>query len=452
MEEISKAWILMLHQDLQRTKNNPFPPNSDLILRMCHDNVENKRTLFCMMAETRDIKNGKGYQLPMFYLADEWVKIYPKETVDALIWICSTVGCWKDLKRWSSHFMKEGTEFVEPFIHDLVQKMNEQVRIDENLPVKDRSYLSKWIPREKANRVMFDLLAEDWDGNCMNEKNQNSIRSKYRKILSKMHREYDEYKNSDKYVRTALVDTIGNAIAKITLQEGVLLERTEKEMNDILCNKFPETFPMPKNTLIVLHPSPNSFQYMKQIAVLLQFWRIQRSNPQFLLYTHNQFQYIDWSEQYKTHAELIHALWKIHIHLGTIRSPLSCMISTMPLPTQNETAEKMTWIILSDYDTVPVHEIAMKRQTVLPHMVYIDSTSDCFLKIESSSITKTFPCRVFQERCTMLAATEDGLTVEQWKQIVLKTYSSDLRNACSWEFLQSILEIYRPMNKLVNFS
>jgi hypothetical protein len=242
------------------------------------------------------------------------------------------------------------------------------------------------------------------------------------------------------------VGQLGIILAKITEQEGSL--RLEREIHEILERRFPESFPMPKNMILFLNPSKLSFQFLYQIAVMVQLWYIQRSKPKFFLFHNGKFQFMDWSNKYETYSEIVKALWAIHIE--SIKSPLSLMMETIPLPSSKETVEKMTCIILSDYDKIPVHDLLLQRQQILPHMVYIDTSIELFLNYDTPEITKTFPCRVFQDRCTILSASEDGITVEQWKQINLKSYSSELRNSTCWDFLNSVLEVYRPMLDLIN--
>jgi len=448
--EIARAWILMMYHDLQRSKKNPFPPYSDFLVRMCESSDENIQTSFLMMAEIRDIGKGKGENDPLFYLADEWAKTHPVETVDALVWICRNVGCWKDLKRWAEHFLSEDPDDPPASVIPLlVRKMNEQLWADLEQPPHLRSHLAKWVPREKANPRLFTLLAEDWNVYTGQSFliSQNGKRKEYRQLLSRFHKEYDQSTIPAEIKALPRIVPLGECIAQLTQQHGIPLEKTEKQIQQTLSTTLPSTLPQAKNLLLVLDPTTLSSQYVKQIATLLQAWYVMRTKPPFLLLSQGQTEYHDWSNKYATYAEIVNALWEIHINNNPIQDSLQTFVSTIPLPAQAETAEKMTWILLSDFPTIPVHPIFKQRQNILPHMVYIDTSDSLFL---SSPLSKTFPCRVVEKRCTMLAATENGLSQNQWFQLILKTQSPDLRNTSCWDFLQAVLTPYRAMLSIMD--
>jgi hypothetical protein len=445
--ELSKAWILMVYQDLQRSKKNPFPPYSDFLVRMCQSSQENVQTLFLMMAEIRDIWQGKGENEPLFYLADEWAKTHPVETVDALFWICGNVGCWKDLKRWAAHFLSEDPP--APVIPLLVRRINEQLYTDLAQPPHLRSHLAKWVPREKASPRLYTLLAEDWSMMTGQPAHlhPNSKRKEYRQLLSRFHKEYDQTPLHAEIQSLPRIVPLGECIAQLTQEEGIAREKTEKHIQQTLETALPSTLPQAKNLLIVLDPSTLASQYIKQIAILIQAWHVGKTRPQFLLLVQGRTQFHDWSNKYATYAEIVQALWALHIKHVPTQDSLKKFVSGIPLPAQVETAEKMTWILLSDFSPTSVHTILKQRQAVLPHMVYIDASDTSFL---SDPLTKTFPCRVVDKRCTMLSATENGLSPNQWTQIILKTQSPALRDTSCWDFLQAVLNPYRAMLSIMD--
>jgi len=315
--------------------------------------------------------------------------------------------------------------------------------------VEQRSNLAKWIPREKASPRLYTLLAEHWaqitgqsETNTMNR-----VRKEYRHVLSQLHREYIESPQSTQIKEAPHIVPLSECIAQLTQQEGRAKERTEKQIQVNLDTRMPKVCSQPKNLLLVLDPSPLGSQYAKQMAVMLQTWYVMRQRPQFLLLDRGHTRFVDWSNQYATYAEIVQALWKIHIDYQPFPNALSTFFSTVPLPSRAETAEKCTWLLLSDFSAVPVHPYIQKRKAIIPHMVYIDSSDALFL---SAPPTKTFPCRMVDARCTMLSATENGLSPNQWTQLVLKTQSPFLRNTSCWDFLQAVLTPYRAMLQIVD--
>jgi len=445
-QELTKAWVMMLYHDLDKDKKNPLLFYQDFIEKICAHDEQIHKTLFLMMAEIRDKVRGKGQSLPFYYLAQEWAKTKPETTVDAFFWICQHGGCWKDIKRWAHYIQDNSIALLY-----LVQKTNDVLSDDTHLEPDKRSNIAKWIPREhtRDGKVLYDLLAVDWCQRTpqhyllknLNEPCLRRIRKQYRQVLSRMHKEQPVTHNNH-----SPLTSLNQQVAALIQQEGIPLEATENKIKKTLSWYIPNQ--QARNMMIVWVPSDDNESFARQVAVLMQAWHAMNTTPRFLMVCPNGvIQWVDMKTHPKaTYAEWVHQLvsWKPKEETKE-RGWLDCL-ETIPLPKESVTAEKMTWLWVGDMQgwNKSIQYTLEQKQLLLPHMVYVDTASHSY---HTMSTCITFPCRVVQPRCSMVAATGDGLTRAQWEQIVLRTQSSMARQSSCWEFLEGVMQPYEKMLK-----
>lgn len=445
-DEISKAWVMMLYHDLDKNKRNPLPHYEHFLQKVCVHDEQIHKTLFLMMAEIRDRHQGKGQCLPFFYLAKEWAQLNPEKTVDAFVWICKHVGCWKDVKRWAHHIQDNSVALLL-----LVQKTNDVLSLDTLISPEKRSNVAKWIPREHTHdgKNLYDLLAIDWCRRTpqnywlqhLNEACLRKIRKQYRQLLSQMHKEY--VSNTEMCKKKHVTYKTWNlCISNLIQQQGIPLENTEQELKEKLqvCNLGS------RNMVILWIPSHDDEALGRQMAVLLQAWNTTQSTPKMLMVQKGTTKWVDVkTHPLATYAEWVHLLssWKANEAFDG----WDTLLETIPLPENPSLAEKMTWLWVADMNELKksIQYTLLQRQTILPHMVYVDTACHSYHDI---STHVTFPCRVVQPRCSMVAATSEGLTKSQWEQIILRTQSLVARQSSSWDLLEGVIQPYMSLMKL----
>ena len=180
--------------------------------------------LYCMLAQTRDIIDGKGeYELSYMMLL-VWYEFFPTLALYALesfvhspIDIQTKVvavdfhpyGSWKDMKYFANYCKSNGCSDDHPFIKRIIYLTNTQLYFDENamnsgLPSSKLSLAAKWIPRQSSTQFgwLNKLLAMDYHREIMSsvmgaplsgqyKSAQTKCIMLYRKLLSKLNSQLD---------------------------------------------------------------------------------------------------------------------------------------------------------------------------------------------------------------------------------------------------------------------
>lgn len=190
------------------------------------------KTLYKLIAYTRDIYIGKGERDLTYMMLTVWYKYYPKYAIQMFSTLCSScnMGTWKDMK-YLCHYIQHKTKIIyddkkEIWIQKIIRMVNQQLLNDlyiQNMelftPLPDNnenpkkiSNISKWIPREKSKfHTIFERCVKDWIENTTeNPEQRNRDRKKYRQILSYLNRKIDttQIKQCAKTPDTILYTTV----------------------------------------------------------------------------------------------------------------------------------------------------------------------------------------------------------------------------------------------------
>lgn len=170
-----------------------------------------------LIAQTRDIINGKGEYSLAFMMIYVWYKICNESlayfAINSMAQLNSDehpYGSWKDIKYFCHYIMKDKDLKIDhPLVKHCCFLYNNQLRLDENVlnsedetKYNNLSLVSKWIPREKSKfSYLYDYLACDYfneyissaetKGNITRIKAILKCKTNYRKLLSRLNDKID---------------------------------------------------------------------------------------------------------------------------------------------------------------------------------------------------------------------------------------------------------------------
>jgi Mg-chelatase subunit ChlD len=170
--------------------------------------------LYKMIAQTRDIVDGKGECSLTYMMIHVWHEYYPElacYAVNCLVDLGEDThqyGSWKDIKYLCNYVHKQNCEIDHPLIQYAINLINIQIKTDfANIETDKISLAGKWVPREKSNRFgwIYSVLACQYfpayifSAKFANEDNRkrsqaNAIlkcKTEYRKILSALNKKID---------------------------------------------------------------------------------------------------------------------------------------------------------------------------------------------------------------------------------------------------------------------
>ena len=381
-DEIIKAWIVLIYNDLHRGKSEEsriFPSFPQFIEKISSGKQEHLWILFCLLAETRDIHNGKGEIVASYQYIEKWLEFDEDRTISALFWMCRKgISCWKDLKRICHILHKQNKKENVRIINKIVAKMNQQVYRDMwEVDPKFRSNICKWIPREgsKYGGWLYDDLALQW---CklthqtyllqnMNRRCMNKCRRIYRKIIAKQYQEYQESMKSNQIVTP--ITTWEKLIEKTTILQGIPNSKIEEEFKQgpsSSSSSKSSNYRKPKNLLPIWIPSNKSHNFDKQVVTICQTIKRTRSRRIFVLDPIPRI--VSWKET-TPWAEIVHDLYKFKTDHAKEEEEKSDMESILILfqdlvekmTKLSQTAkERMTFLWISDFNIdQPIHTTQM---------------------------------------------------------------------------------------------
>jgi len=184
------------------------------------------KLLFKMIAQTRDIRNGKGERSFTYMMIYEWYLIQPDLAIRALeacVGVrndgCDVIrrvvpdfqwgngyGCWKDIKYFCGYVRSQSPKGEDdPLIRIAMTLLNQQLYLDWiSVDDEKRSLSCKWVPREKSKyKWLFQKMAMQWSDllnprlfSCVEEgdsyiRARNQCMMKYRQVLSSMNKKMD---------------------------------------------------------------------------------------------------------------------------------------------------------------------------------------------------------------------------------------------------------------------
>ena len=167
--------IDLLFSLLQTIKNNEIKYVNSFI------------NLYKLIAQTRDIKFGKGEYMLAYMQIYVWYFFYPDLAMTALkYFVCgkSPYGSWKDIKLFCSYIKKNTKNENHPLINYACSLMLYQLSLDHIS--SDVSLAGKWAPRQKSkHKWLFEKMAFLYYQNYFIYTNPKSI--VFAKKKAKMH-------------------------------------------------------------------------------------------------------------------------------------------------------------------------------------------------------------------------------------------------------------------------
>jgi len=156
--------------------------------------------LFKLMAQTRDIDQGKGERDLFYMMVFVWYQFLPDyafKMISALVYLENETlpyGSWKDMKRLCNYVYKKTKETDHPIISHCIQLICKQLETDlqyENEDVSKLSLCSRWVPRESSNtgcwlfRKIATIFLPDYLASAKPEKKSAAQRKTYM-VFSRM--------------------------------------------------------------------------------------------------------------------------------------------------------------------------------------------------------------------------------------------------------------------------
>jgi hypothetical protein len=164
--------------------------------------------LYKMIAQTRDIIDGKGECMLTYMMIYTWYEFFPqlaKFALECLVDLDNEhpFGSWKDIKYFCQYCKDSGLKSTHELIKHAIYLLNKQVRKDfENFSNNSNkiSLAAKWAPREKSKFCwIYSDVACDYFPQYMETANTAErqvkatlkCRTEYRKILSTLNKAID---------------------------------------------------------------------------------------------------------------------------------------------------------------------------------------------------------------------------------------------------------------------
>uniref|UniRef100_A0A6C0IFS1 VWFA domain-containing protein n=1 Tax=viral metagenome TaxID=1070528 RepID=A0A6C0IFS1_9ZZZZ len=172
-------------------------------------------TLYKLIAQTRDIIDGKGEYTLTYMMIYVWYTICGPSlaffAVNSMVQLNSNehpYGSWKDLKYFCDYLMKScNIQLTHPLIMHCCFLYNNQLRYDEaalhdETKTNNISLVAKWIPREKTRfGYLYEFLACDYYKEYISSSSSKDpvtqvkailkCKTNYRKLLSKLNVKID---------------------------------------------------------------------------------------------------------------------------------------------------------------------------------------------------------------------------------------------------------------------
>ena len=213
-EKGAKKLAVVLN-DLLHFLSARYLNSSDLILE---ETKEYLIVLYKIIANTRDVIDGKGECLLTYMMIHTWYTFYPDLAFHAIKCLVDLndnskthqYGSWKDIKYFCDYCYKQKCDINHPLIQYSINIINSQVKLDyANLSTgTDKvSLAGKWVPRESSGRFgwMYEALACDYfpqylASACLSNKETREkskfaailkTKREYRKLLSSLNRAID---------------------------------------------------------------------------------------------------------------------------------------------------------------------------------------------------------------------------------------------------------------------
>lgn len=426
----AETWLLSMY-------NSSYKNSSLNVKTLCRNNPFYLSLFYKLIAETRDIQEGKGNREETYELIRQWIDINEDQALNALQKVATQYGSWKDVKhiclRLNQHPCHEQ---YQRFIERSLQWMNDCLNY-----TSEPESIQKWIPRERSRFGLFyDFLATDYfqrihgmDPNLPTD----YYRKKYRQLLSKKETPLSLRSSQNRPVVENETDLIRRAFqyanTYFTKQEEMDVEQKWQ-----ICMS---NYPVLPHGLPILDSLIYDSKEKRQpnIPVLLALFRI-LYKTEMPTYKHMLFTYTEqpvWIDLTAMSLvkciQIILSIQTFHHNCDTHEqndSRVNGLIRGVEWLTQSirdtnttvETVEKMVWLVISSFSKTEDFSWHSKLQNcfmnfyMMPHLVYIQTLPTTQVPVSNCIQIPT----VWSETPRAMWFTinpEKGITLTQWRQI-----------------------------------
>ena len=424
-----------IENDLVLLYNNLHLPSKNWkeyeIMQICKNHPMYLEWSLQIMAETRDLEEGKGERSSTYQLLEQWLQINPLAALDRFEVIIRSYGSWKDIKYLCQHLYNKSPQHEA--IPYLLQMLNNAL-----LSCHETTMVGKWVPREKSKLGHFyHYLAMDWNTRILRQPPDmalSRIYKQYRQSLAlvKSRKNPNIISNAQ---QITFEDLVGKAL-ELSTTGSTQVEQTciEKEWGN--CRK--EIW----NQMVVILDADvehvDESRYYKIACRLIKNNRV----PRCWVISNHQPVWI--SMEGKTVVEMVDILKKYREKASRAEAKTSGVLEAVQIMVskmmkcnmKSDDIEKMTWVVITDMSkNTYLHSWIIQMfyaqgHILIPHMIYIHYSNQ--------EIQKGIPW-VETARCTIFPATRKGLTSLQWKQIQTIQEDANVRQFTPWQSIVAII-------------
>lgn len=213
------------------------------------------KLLYALIGETRDIIDGKGEYTLAYMMILTWYEFFPELAVFAIRTFVNDdihptesshpYGSWKDIKYLCTYIKDQTNDPNHPLIHNAIDIMNEQIRIDSQKTSNvSLSLAGKWVARQGNTKFgwLFNKLAERYFPEYIESANKSNpvtrintlrkaslkARTEYRKLCSSLNNKLDTIQIKQCANVWETIDHSKTTSITVSKQKKALLNVTKK--------------------------------------------------------------------------------------------------------------------------------------------------------------------------------------------------------------------------------
>lgn len=415
--------------DLVLLYNNLHLPNKtwykDEIQQICKNNPMYLEWSLQIMAETRDLEQGKGEREGTYQLLEQWIQIHPWTALERFEMIIRSYGCWKDIKYVCQRLYEQSPQHEA--IPPLLRMLNNAL-----LETKLSTTAYKWVPREKSKLGHFyPYLAMDWNTRILRQSATlptSRIYKQYRQsiaLVKSQKKPIQSHSHSPKccYEKAWELSTTGST----QVEQSCIEKEWEKSRNESW------------NHMVVILDT--DVEHVDEVRYYKIACRLIKNNqvPRCWIISHQQPVWV--SLEGKTVVEIMEILQQVSRTATATETKKSGILEAVQIMATHlvkcemttEDIEKMTWVVMTDMSkNTFLHSWILQvfQGRIVPHMVYIHYSNQ--------EIPKGINW-VETVRSTVFPATRNGLTSLQWKQLENIQQDANVRQFTPWQSIVAII-------------
>lgn len=427
-----------------------------------------------MILEIRDIENGHGRGDLAIQLLQKWISQCPlpfqqiaeDQALETLEKMCTKYGCWKDIPQLCFQLSLENPDRYQFFIKRALQGMNDYLYNPKNQSV---FWIAKWIPRPQSKYgLFFDYMATDYAERFLENPPYSYVQATpqeiYKQVVSRALKMAPK-PQSHSHKKNIYTNTKPKTKRSAFTEETVLIQRAlafaqtppktpeEEDKIEEEWLKLMELYETLDNTVTLLDTpltfkqTPQNIQALKITCRLL--YKSALPSKKHLLITTAPEPY--WfNAMGKTLVETIRTM-VAYTQVNDNPTDKSqkqgiqhWMDTLLQCQTSNEDLEKMTWIILSEFQHKPpqtVHQEITEffvstypNQKQFPQLTYIQTDPQ---KIQYPP-TPLFISSTSMRTCWITLHENIGIPNGQWNQIAKITKDFLIRHFTPFQHVMLI--------------